>query len=113
ADRKEIAPTATMTAAVWNWAVHDKPTVEAACGGKWTQGGKVTIPAEYKNWMGSFKDGAVGVAPLNEAALASHPRKDQVQKLYNDEVAAFKSGSKNMASIFNGPIKDNTGQVRI
>ena len=37
----------------------------------------------------------------------------EVQKLYNDEVAAFKSGSKNMASIFNGPIKDNTGQVRI
>jgi hypothetical protein len=52
-------------------------------------------------------------APLNSAALGSHPRKDQVQKLYADEVAAFKSGSKNFQSVFTGPIKDNTGKLRI
>ena len=73
----------------------------------------MTIPSQYKNWMGSFRDGTVGVAPLNEAALASHPRKDAIVKLYNDEVAAFKSGAKNMEMIFTGPIKDNTGQVQI
>ena len=50
---------------------------------------------------------------LNTAALASHPRKEQIQKLYDDEVASFKAGSKNMTSIFSGPIKDNTGQVKI
>jgi len=113
ANMNESAPKATLTSATWNWAVHNRPTLEAACTGKWTQGGKVTIPTEYKNWSGSFKDGTVGVAPLNDAALASHPRKEQITKLYNDEVAAFKSGQKNMEMIFTGPIKDNTGQVQI
>jgi basic membrane protein A and related proteins len=113
ADMNASAPKATLTAATWNWAVHNKPTVEAACSGKWLQAGKVVIPAEYKNWMGSFRDGTVGVAPLNLEALASHPRKEQIQKLYNDEVAAFKAGTKNMETIFSGPIKDNTGAVKI
>jgi basic membrane protein A len=113
ADMNDIAPKATLTAAVWNWAVHNRPTVEAACADHWTRGGKVTIPPEYKDWMGSFKDGTVGVAPLNAEALAAHPRKDQIRKLYDDEVAAFRSGAKNMTTVFTGPIKDNTGQIRI
>ena len=46
-------------------------------------------------------------------ALANHPRKDQIAKLYSDEVAAFKAGTKTMITIFTGPIKDNTGQVKI
>ena len=62
--------------------------------------------------MGSFKDGTVSVAPLNTDALANHPRKDQIQKIYNEEVAAFKSGEKNFETIFTGPIKDNTGAVQ-
>ena len=63
--------------------------------------------------MGSFKDGTVSVAPLNMQPLANHPRKDQIQKLYNDEVAAFHSGQKSFETVFTGPIKDNTGQVKI
>ncbi|HYU18221.1 MAG TPA: BMP family ABC transporter substrate-binding protein, partial [Chloroflexota bacterium] len=113
ADMNEIAPKATLTAATWNWAVHNKPTAEAVCTGAWTQAGKVTIPREYGNWMGSMKDGAVGVAPLNIEALANHPRRDQVQKLYNDELAAFKSGQKSFETVFTGPIKDNTGQLKV
>jgi basic membrane protein A len=113
ADMNDQAPKATLTSAVWDWSVHNKPTIEAVCTGKWTKDGKITVPSEYKNWTGSFKDGTVGVAPLNTAALANHPRKDQVQKLYSDEVAAFKSGQKNFETIFTGPIKDNTGTVRI
>ncbi len=113
ADMNASAPKSTLTAATWNWAVHSRPTIESVCTGKWTSGGKVTIPQEYKNWMGSMKDGTVGVAPLNMQALGSHPRKDQIQKLYADEVAAFKSGSKSMETVFTGPIKDNTGQVKI
>jgi basic membrane protein A len=113
ADMNDQAPKATLTSAVWNWTVHNKPTIEAVCTGKWTQGGKVTIPQEYRNWMGSMKDGTVGVAPLNVPALANHPRKEQIQKLYTDELAAFKSGQKSFETIFTGPIRDNTGQVRI
>ena len=113
ADMNSAAPKATLTAATWNWTIHNRPTVEAACTGRWLQGGKVTIPAEYRNWMGSFKDGTVGVAPLNVEALAGHPRLAEIRKVYDDEVAAFKSGGKSFTNIFTGPIKDNTGQVRI
>jgi hypothetical protein len=64
--------------------------------------------------MGSMhEDGMVGLAPFNTNALANHPRKDQIQKLYEEELAAFKSGTKNLVTVFKGPIKDNTGQVRI
>jgi basic membrane protein A len=113
ADMSDVAPKATLTSPVWNWQVHNKPTVEAACTGAWLQNGKVVIPNQYKNWMGSIKDGTVGVAPLNLEALASHPRKDQIQQLYNQEIAKFKSGEKSFESIFTGTIKDNTGEIKI
>jgi basic membrane protein A and related proteins len=113
ADMNDQAPKATLTSATWNWTVHNKPTIQAACGGAWLKDGKVTIPEQYKNWTGSLKDGTVQLAPLNTAALASHPRKDQIQKLYTDEIAAFKSGQKSFETVFSGPIKDNTGTVRI
>ena len=113
ADMNDSAPKATLTSAVWDWTVHNKPTINGVCTGAWVADGKVTIPQEYRNWMGSFKDGTVQVAPLNMAALGNHPRKDQIQKLYADEVAAFKSGQKTFATVFTGPIKDNAGKVRI
>jgi len=113
ADMNDVAPKATLTSPVWNWTVHNKPTIQAVCTGAWTKDGKVVIPPEYKNWTGTFKDGTIGVAPLNMNALANHPRRDQIKKLYDDEVAAFKSGQKNFEVIFTGPIKDNTGQMRI
>jgi basic membrane protein A and related proteins len=113
ADMNDQAPKATLTSAVWNWTVHNKPTIEGVCSGAWLKDGKVTIPQEYRNWTGTMKDGTIQLAPLNTAALGNHPRKDQIQKLYSDEVAAFKSGSKSFQSVFTGPIKDNTGKVRI
>jgi basic membrane protein A len=113
ADMNDLAPKATLTAPTWDWTTYYKPTISGACSGAWTQGGKVTIPDQYKNWMGSMKDGTVNVAPLNTAALASHPRKDQIQKTFTEEIAAFKSGQKSMETIFTGPIKDNTGRVEI
>jgi hypothetical protein len=63
--------------------------------------------------MGSFRDGTVGVAPLNLEPLANHPRRAAIQQTYDQQVAAFKSGASSFATIFTGPIKDNTGQVRI
>jgi basic membrane protein A len=113
ADMADAAPKATLTAATWDWSVHYKATIAAACNGSWTQGGKVTIPQQYKNWTGTFKDGTINVAPLNMNALANHPRRDQIKKLYDDEVAAFRSGAKNFEMIFTGPIKDNTGATKI
>jgi len=43
ADMNDSAPKATLTAATWNWTVHNRPTIEAVCSGAWTQGGKVII----------------------------------------------------------------------
>jgi basic membrane protein A and related proteins len=115
ADMSDVAPNASLTAAVWNWTVHNRFTIQRVCPdtGSWRVGRTVTTPEDFKYWMGTFKDGAVQVAPLNTTALANHPRKDQIQKLYDDEVAAFKSGQKSFESIFTGPIKDNEGRLRI
>ncbi|MGI9146289.1 MAG: BMP family ABC transporter substrate-binding protein [Chloroflexota bacterium] len=115
AEMSDLAPKASLTSPVWNWTVHNKFTIQRVCPdiGSWRVSRTVTTPEEYKYWMGSFKEDAVRVAPLNMAALANHPRKDQIQKLYNDEVAAFKAGKKSFDSIFTGPIKDNEGKVRI
>jgi basic membrane protein A len=107
------APRASLTAPVWNWAVHNKYAIRGVCLGTWMLQGKANIPFDFKYWMGSFQDDTVQLAPLNVAALANHPRKEQIQKLYNDEVAAFKAGQKSFETIFTGPIKDNQGQVRI
>jgi basic membrane protein A and related proteins len=114
ADMNDNAPRATLTSPVWNWAVHNTPTAQAACTGAWSQGGKVTIPEQYKNWMGSMRDGTVSVAPLNMTPLGNHPRKEQIQKLYNDDVAAFRSGQKNFESLWTqDEVRDQTGQVRV
>jgi basic membrane protein A and related proteins len=113
ADMNDQAPKSTLTSAVWNWTVHNKPTINGVCTGAWLKGGKVTVPEEFKNWTGTMKDGTIQLAPLNMAALGTHPRKDQIQKLYTDEMAAFKSGQKTFATVFTGPIKDNNGKVRI
>jgi hypothetical protein len=98
---------------VWNWTVHNRPTIEGMCSGAWLRDGKVSIPQEYRDWMGSMKDGTVGLAPLNLNALGNHPRREEVQRLYAEEIAAFKSGAKSFVSIFTGPIRDNTGRLRI
>lgn len=52
------------------------------------------------------------MAPLKTQALANHPRGDEVQRLYTEEVVRFRSGEKNVETVFIGPIRDNTGQTR-
>ena len=113
ADMSDLAPKASITAPVWDWSVFYRPTIQGACTGAWMSGGKVVIPDQYKNWMGSMKDGTIQVAPLNMNVLNSNPRKDDIVKLFNDEIAAFKSGQKNFETVLTGPIKDNQGTVRI
>jgi basic membrane protein A len=113
ADMNDRAPRATLMSAVWDWTVHNRPTIQAVCSGTWTSSDRVTIPAEYRNWNGSMKDGTIQLAPLNVAALEKHSRREAIQKLYADEVAAFKAGQKTFTTVFTGPIRDNTGQVRI
>ena len=63
---------------------------------------QVTIPADWKNWSGSFKDGTVGVAPLNEAALANHPRKAEIKAAYDAEVARLISPHRAEISVLAG-----------
>ncbi|MGI9148752.1 MAG: BMP family ABC transporter substrate-binding protein [Chloroflexota bacterium] len=113
-DMSDAAPNASLTAPTWNWTGYYKYTIQRTCpGGTWLFGGKANPPWDYRYWMGSFQAGTVQAAPLNMAALANHPRKDQILRLYTDEVAAFRTGQKSFESIFTGPIKDNEGKVRI
>lgn len=113
-DMSGSAPKASLTSAVWNWLEYYKYTLKPSCpGGGWVLAGKANPPLCCRNWMGSFKDGTVQVAPLNVSALVAHPRKFDIWQLYDDEVAAFNAGRKSFESIFTGPIKDNEGQVRI
>src|SRR5215831_12861987 len=65
ADMNDQAPKSTLTSAVWNWTVHNKPTINGVCTGAWLKDGKVTIPREYRNWTGTMKDGTIQLAPLN------------------------------------------------
>ena len=107
------APKATLTSAMWDWTVHNKPTINGVCSGSLAQGRQGDHPAGVPQLDGLVQRRHGPGRAAEPAALANHPRKDQIQKLYTDEVAAFKSGAKSFTTVFTGPIKDNTGQVRI
>jgi hypothetical protein len=58
-------------------------------------------------------DGTVSLAPLNLEAIANLPRREEIQKLFQDESARFKSGERSLATVFAGPIRDQFGLLRI
>ena len=113
ADAGELAPRALVTSAVWNWTVFYRPTVEAVCTGAWTRNGSIAVASEWARWVGSMRDDAVRLTPLNFYALGEHPRREDVHRLYLEEVARFRTGERRLDAAFAGPIRDNTGQVRI
>jgi len=90
----DVAPHALLTAPVWNWGVYYKQTVEAAMKGTWKS---------HAYW-GHIADGVIDLAPFNP----------KVPQAVQDEVNAAKQ--KIIAGTlhpFTGPIKDNTGALRV
>lgn len=90
-DMKDAAPKAYMTAPIWNWGTYYVSQVKAIQAGTW----KAT------NYWGGMEDGVVKLADLTENAPAG--AKEAVEKAKADI-------SK---KIFVGPLKDQTGAVKV
>ncbi|MDF2523112.1 MAG: med [Clostridiales bacterium] len=93
-DSKSAAPKAYMTAPIWNWGPYYVAQVKAAMNGTW----------KSESYWEGMKSGIVKLAPLTENAPAEAKAKvEDVQKKMLD--GSFQ--------VFTGPIKDQTGKVRI
>ncbi|MBL4932876.1 MULTISPECIES: BMP family ABC transporter substrate-binding protein [Clostridium] len=93
-DMSKTAPKANMTSAVWNWGPYFVKTIKAIQDGTW----------KSEKYWGGYEDGIVSLAPLT--SVAPEGAKDAVAKA-EDKI---KSG-KNV--IFQGPIKDQSGNVKV
>lgn len=93
-DMSKVAPKANLTSAVWNWGPFFVSQIKAIKDGTWTN----------KPYWGSMSDNVVALAPLT----ANAP--EGAQALVDDEKAKILDGSWD---VFNGPIKDQTGAVKV
>jgi basic membrane protein A len=93
-DMSKFAPTMHLTAPVWNWEKLLAPIIQQVADGKWKS---------EAIWWG-LKEGAVDLAPFGAAVP------EDVRKLVNSDKADIIAGKLN---VFTGPIKDQTGAVKI
>lgn len=93
-DMSQAAPKANMTSPVWNWGPYYVAQVKSVMDGTW----------KAENYLGGLKEGIVDLAPLTP--LAPEGAQETVDKAR----AAILSGE---FKLFTGPLKDNTGQLRI
>lgn len=96
-DMKNVAPKAYLTAPVWNWGPYYVKEVKAIMDGTW----------KAENFWGGMQDDMVALAPLTDNA--SPEAKEKVAALEKD----MKDGKFTIYSIFTGPIKDQSGAVKI
>lgn len=93
-DSKDAAPKAYLTAPVWNWGVYYVDQVQKILDGTW----------KAENYLGGMKEGAVDLAPMTDLVNSDVKAKVDAAK------AKILDGS---LDIFAGPIKDQTGAVKI
>jgi basic membrane protein A len=93
-DTRESAPKAYMTAPIWNWGKFYASEVQRILDGNWKQ----------ENYYGDMKDGMVDLAPLTEVAP------EGAQAAVDKAKAEIIDGTLN---VFAGPIKDQTGAVKV
>jgi basic membrane protein A and related proteins len=91
---KEQAPKAYMTSAMWNWGTYYVDQVKKVMDGTW----------KAESYWGGMETGIVGLDELSENAPAE--AKEAVEKAKADILSG-----KN--KIFQGPLKDNTGAVKV
>jgi simple sugar transport system substrate-binding protein len=94
-DMAKYGPHAQLTANTENWGPYYIDEINKALDGSWTGG--------RKNRLG-IKEGVVALTPLNAAIPAD------VARLFDARKQAIVAGS---LLPFAGPIKDNTGSVRV
>lgn len=93
-DIPSAAPKAYMTAPIWNWGPYYADQVKKIMDGTW----------KSESYSGGLSDGLVDLATLTSIAPADAKAKvEEVRKKIID--GSFK--------VFTGPIKDQTGAVRI
>ena len=94
-DMRKYGPRAELTANTENWGVYYIDEVRKALAGQWTGNRKTA-------W--GLKEGMVELTPLNKNVPP-----DAV-KLFEDSKSAIVDGK---LKLFSGPLKDNTGKVRV
>lgn len=93
-NQERFAPSAWLTAAVYNWGPYYLRRVQAAMNGTW----------KSDNYYGGLKDGFTNIAPFGQSVPASIRNKIMAQR------AALISGS---FYEFQGPLYDHTGKLRV
>lgn len=93
-DNSELFPNTFLTAPVWQWDTYYKPYILKCLQGKMTG----------ENYWGDASEGIVALAPLTDNVKAGTAQKvEEAQK-------KLESGT---FDVFNGPVKDNEGVLRI
>ncbi|MEW6623502.1 MAG: BMP family ABC transporter substrate-binding protein [Bacillota bacterium] len=94
-DMRQFAPEATMTSPVWNWGPYYVNVVKSVMDGTWKS---------HEYW-GPMSDGIVDIGPFNDK-LVTPEMKEKV-------LAAREAILKGELDVFAGPIKDQSGQIRV
>jgi len=89
-----VAPNALLTSPIWNWGVFYKKAVQAVMNGTWTN-----TPV----WWG-LAEGLLDLAPFGPAVP------DDAKALIEQKKQEIIAGT---FDVFHGPIKDNTGELRV
>jgi basic membrane protein A len=92
-DMSSFAPKAHLTAPIWNWGPYYVKVVEAVRNGTWKSS---------SDWPG-LADGVVGLAPYGK----------MVPQEVKDKVAIAEKEIKGGKNLFQGPIKDQKGEIKI
>lgn len=93
-DTSDIVPDSFMTAPVWNWGPYYADQVKKVMDGTW----------KSENYWGGMEDGVVDLAPLTKNAPAGAQEKiDEAKK-------KILSGDWD---VFYGPIKDQSGNIKV
>lgn len=93
-DTSEVATKSYMTAPIWNWGPYYAAQIQKVIDGTW----------KPENYWGGINDGIVDLAPLT----ANAP--EGAQAKVDEMKAKIKSGE---FKVFEGPIKDQTGAVKV
>jgi len=97
ADMSELAPKAVLTCPIWNWGVFYEDAVRKILDGTW----------ETTEYWGGWKDGVVDLSPIADFVP------EEVRSEAEAEIEAFKSGEKDIFTIFSGPLLDQNGEEKI
>lgn len=93
-DMSKIAPKANMTSPVWNWGPYYVEQIKKIQDGTW----------ESESYWGGIKDGITDLAELTENAPEGAEEK---VKATRDDIISGKN------KIFEGPIKDQSGNIKV